>query len=189
MQRWLRKIGTARIPPRRRAIPLCWAGSPRSAAAPQWANFGWLRLTDRLAWLVWGVAHIYFLIGIRNRMAVAIDWLWSYLTYQRGAPRSRKRLGRLVGFNGGTGMEACQAASSALDSASLVHPAQIRQSASSVDISTMRSSPMMISRHQRPPPRDRKFADSPLEEAVRSELVSEMGFLDRFWHLKSWLQW
>ena len=31
-----------------------------------------------LAWLVWGVAHIYFLIGFRNRMAVAIDWLWSY---------------------------------------------------------------------------------------------------------------
>ena len=49
------------------------------------ADFGWLRLTGRLAWLVWGVAHIYFLIGFRNRMAVAIDWLWSYLTYQRGA--------------------------------------------------------------------------------------------------------
>jgi NADH dehydrogenase len=48
-------------------------------------DFGWLRLTGRLAWLVWGVAHIYFLIGFRNRMAVAIDWLWSYLTYQRGA--------------------------------------------------------------------------------------------------------
>jgi len=32
-----------------------------------------------------GVAHIYFLIGFRNRLAVATDWLWSYLTYQRGA--------------------------------------------------------------------------------------------------------
>jgi len=48
-------------------------------------DFGWLRLTGRLAWLVWGIAHIYFLIGFRNRMTVAIDWLWSYLTYQRGA--------------------------------------------------------------------------------------------------------
>jgi len=48
-------------------------------------DFGRLSLTGRLAWLVWGVAHIYFLIGFRNRMAVAIDWLWSYLTYQRGA--------------------------------------------------------------------------------------------------------
>ena len=48
-------------------------------------DFGRLRLTGRLAWLVWGGAHIYFLIGFRNRLAVAIDWLWSYLTYQRGA--------------------------------------------------------------------------------------------------------
>ncbi len=48
-------------------------------------DFGWLKLTGRVAWLVWGVAHIYFLIGFRNRMAVAVDWLWSYLTYQRGA--------------------------------------------------------------------------------------------------------
>jgi NADH dehydrogenase len=48
-------------------------------------DFGWLRLTGRIAWLVWGIAHIYFLIGFRNRVAVAIDWLWSYLTYQRGA--------------------------------------------------------------------------------------------------------
>ena len=43
-------------------------------------DFGWLRLTGRIAWLVWGIAHIYFLIGFRNRIAVAIDWLWSYLT-------------------------------------------------------------------------------------------------------------
>ena len=48
-------------------------------------DFGWLRLTGRLAWLAWGVAHIYFLIGFRNRLTVAIDWLWSYITYQRGA--------------------------------------------------------------------------------------------------------
>jgi NADH dehydrogenase len=38
-----------------------------------------------LAWASWLVVHIYFLIGFRNRMTVAIDWLWSYLTYQRGA--------------------------------------------------------------------------------------------------------
>ena len=48
-------------------------------------DFGWLKLTGRVAWLVWGLAHIYFLIGFRNRAAVAVDWLWSYLTYQRGA--------------------------------------------------------------------------------------------------------
>ena len=48
-------------------------------------DFGWLRLTGRVAWVIWSVAHIYYLIGFRNRLAVAIDWLWSYLTYQRGA--------------------------------------------------------------------------------------------------------
>jgi NADH dehydrogenase len=49
------------------------------------ADFGWLRLSGWLGWLLWSGAHIYFLIGFRNRLAVALDWLWSYLTYQRGA--------------------------------------------------------------------------------------------------------
>jgi NADH dehydrogenase len=48
-------------------------------------DFGWLRLSGRIGWLIWGLAHIYFLIGFRNRMVVATEWLWSYLTYQRGA--------------------------------------------------------------------------------------------------------
>ena len=48
-------------------------------------DFSRVRLTGRFAWLLWGVAHIYFLIGFRNRVAVALDWLWSYATYQRGA--------------------------------------------------------------------------------------------------------
>jgi NADH dehydrogenase len=48
-------------------------------------DFGRLRLTGRIAWLIWGGAHIYFLIGFRNRLVIAIDWLWSYVTYQRGA--------------------------------------------------------------------------------------------------------
>jgi NADH dehydrogenase len=49
------------------------------------ADFGRLRLHGRLGWIVWGVAHIYFLIGFRNRLLVALQWLWSYLTYERGA--------------------------------------------------------------------------------------------------------
>jgi NADH:ubiquinone reductase (H+-translocating) len=48
-------------------------------------DFGRLRLTGRVAWLIWGGAHIYFLIGFRNRMTTAINWLWLYLTHQRGA--------------------------------------------------------------------------------------------------------
>jgi NADH dehydrogenase len=48
-------------------------------------DFGWIHLTGSLAWWIWSAAHIWFLIGFRNRISVAINWLWSYLTYQRGA--------------------------------------------------------------------------------------------------------
>ena len=44
-----------------------------------------IELTGFIGWLFWSVAHIYFMIGIRNRFVVAITWLWGYLTYQRGA--------------------------------------------------------------------------------------------------------
>jgi NADH dehydrogenase len=48
-------------------------------------DFRWLKLKGRIAWFVWCVAHIYFLIGFRNRLVVAMDWIWAYLTFQRGA--------------------------------------------------------------------------------------------------------
>lgn len=49
------------------------------------ADFGWIRFSGRFAWLLWGVVHIYFLIGFRNRMAVLLDWLWAYVTFHRGS--------------------------------------------------------------------------------------------------------
>jgi NADH dehydrogenase len=48
-------------------------------------DFGWLRLKGWAAWWVWGLAHIYFLIGLRNRLSVALSWLWIYLTGNRSA--------------------------------------------------------------------------------------------------------
>ena len=42
-------------------------------------------LTGFAGWLFWSVAHIYYLIGTRNRFVVAFDWLWNYITFQRGA--------------------------------------------------------------------------------------------------------
>jgi NADH dehydrogenase len=38
-----------------------------------------------VGWLFWLFAHIFFLIGFRNRLAVMWNWAWSYLTWQRGA--------------------------------------------------------------------------------------------------------
>ncbi|OAI52380.1 pyridine nucleotide-disulfide oxidoreductase [Betaproteobacteria bacterium SCGC AG-212-J23] len=49
------------------------------------AMFGKLELSGYPAWLMWLLAHIYFLINFRNRLAVMIDWAWSYWTYNRGA--------------------------------------------------------------------------------------------------------
>jgi NADH dehydrogenase len=47
-------------------------------------DFGRVRLTGFIAWVMWSIAHVYFLIGFRNRFIVALSWAWSYLTYQRG---------------------------------------------------------------------------------------------------------
>lgn len=47
-------------------------------------QLGSFRLSGFIAWLVWCVAHIYFLIGFRNRIIVALNWMWNYVTFQRG---------------------------------------------------------------------------------------------------------
>ena len=48
-------------------------------------DFGWMKLRGWIAWWTWGFAHIYFLIGVRNRLAVALSWLWIYTTGDRSA--------------------------------------------------------------------------------------------------------
>ncbi len=48
-------------------------------------DFGWIRLRGWVAWWIWGFAHIYFLIGVRNRLAVALSWLWIYVSGDRSA--------------------------------------------------------------------------------------------------------
>lgn len=49
------------------------------------ADLHWTTLSGRPAWLIWSVAHIFFLIGFRSRIVVALDWLWAYATFRRGA--------------------------------------------------------------------------------------------------------
>jgi NADH dehydrogenase FAD-containing subunit len=49
------------------------------------ADFGRIRLSGFIAWLLWGLVHVYFLVGFRNRLAVTMGWLWAYLTFGRGA--------------------------------------------------------------------------------------------------------
>ena len=58
-------------------------------------DFGWIKLRGAIAWWLWGFAHIYFLIGVRNRLSVALNWLWIYARDQRSA--------RLITQGGGRG--------------------------------------------------------------------------------------
>ena len=48
-------------------------------------GFGALRFSGYFAWLFWLFAHIYFLIGFRNRLIVLLDWGWAHWTYERSA--------------------------------------------------------------------------------------------------------
>ncbi|MEM1386132.1 MAG: NAD(P)/FAD-dependent oxidoreductase [Pseudomonadota bacterium] len=48
-------------------------------------DFGKVRLSGALAWWIWGLAHIYFLIGVRKPIMVAFNWFWSYITFSKGA--------------------------------------------------------------------------------------------------------
>jgi len=48
-------------------------------------DFGWFTLKGRIGWIFWSFIHIYFLIGFRNRFMVFTNWVWSYLTFSKGA--------------------------------------------------------------------------------------------------------
>jgi NADH dehydrogenase len=69
-------------PGRPRSATGTTARSPPSAAV---VEIGKLRLTGLIAWVFWCVAHVYFLIGFRNRLQVTLDWIWAYLTFERGS--------------------------------------------------------------------------------------------------------
>jgi NADH dehydrogenase len=49
------------------------------------ADLGWIRLSGLLAWLLWSFAHLWFLVGFRNRIVVFLDWAWAYASFDRGA--------------------------------------------------------------------------------------------------------
>jgi NADH dehydrogenase len=60
-------------------------------------DFGWIKLRGALAWWLWGFAHIYFLIGVRNRLSVALNWLWIYARDQRSARLITRQGGEVEG--------------------------------------------------------------------------------------------
>jgi NADH dehydrogenase len=60
-------------------------------------DFGRLKLRGTVAWWIWGIAHIYFLIGLRNRLSVAISWLWIHARDQRAARLITQGSSKVVG--------------------------------------------------------------------------------------------
>jgi NADH dehydrogenase len=87
MGKYVGKLIAARLagktrPPFRYRHPGDLATVGRRAAV---VKIGPLHLKGFIGWLFWGVAHIYFLIGLRYRFIIAFTWLWDYLTFQRGA--------------------------------------------------------------------------------------------------------
>lgn len=88
MGRHVARVIAARVGGSRQAMPFAYrdpgsmATIGRKAAV---AQFGGLQLSGAPAWLLWALAHIYFLIGWRTRFLVALNWAWNYATFQRGA--------------------------------------------------------------------------------------------------------
>lgn len=48
-------------------------------------DFGKRRLRGWFAWVLWAIVHVYLLVGFEKRLMVSVQWLWRWLTYQRGA--------------------------------------------------------------------------------------------------------
>jgi NADH dehydrogenase len=76
------RVAGRSLPPFRFSDPGEFAAIGRRAAI---ARIGRFYIKGFFAWVLWSVAHIYFLIGLRYRFIVAFTWLWDYLTFQRGA--------------------------------------------------------------------------------------------------------
>jgi NADH dehydrogenase/putative oxidoreductase len=48
------------------------------------ADFGFIKLWGAPAWWLWGIVHVGFLVGVRNRVSTVVNWFWAYLTFRSG---------------------------------------------------------------------------------------------------------
>ncbi|WP_181011896.1 NAD(P)/FAD-dependent oxidoreductase [Bosea psychrotolerans] len=85
---WVGKLIAARLASTREPKPFRYRDKGAMATIGRKSavvDLGRIRLTGGAGWLLWSAAHVWFLIGFRNRFSVATSWLWSYLTWERGA--------------------------------------------------------------------------------------------------------
>lgn len=75
------------VPPERR-IPFSYFDKGSMAVigkARAVAQIGWLKIGGFIAWILWGMIHIAFLVGFRNRVQVLLNWFWNWLFNSRDA--------------------------------------------------------------------------------------------------------
>jgi NADH:ubiquinone reductase (H+-translocating) len=75
-----RSLGNDSPPFRYRDFGMMATIGRKSAVAQLWG----VQFDGLLAWLLWSAAHVYYLIGFRNRLAVMMNWVWNYFTFERG---------------------------------------------------------------------------------------------------------
>ena len=80
------RTGFVADPPASRFATRTRGRSPRSAGGAAVADLGgrW-KFSGTIAWMLWSLIHIFFLVGFRNRLLVMVQWAGSYLSYNRGA--------------------------------------------------------------------------------------------------------
>ena len=86
--RYVASVIAGRIAGRTAATPFVYRNAGNLATIGRTSaviEFPWITLRGWLAWWIWGIAHIYFLVGVPSPLLVSIRWLWEYLTYGRGA--------------------------------------------------------------------------------------------------------
>lgn len=72
----------------RSLVPFRYASRGNTAIVGRHAavfEHGRLRIRGWFAWAAWAIVHVYLLVGFQHRFLVSMQWLWRYLTYERGA--------------------------------------------------------------------------------------------------------
>jgi NADH dehydrogenase FAD-containing subunit len=54
------------------------------------ADFGRVKVTGAMAWWLWGGVHVFFLVGVRNRLSVMLGWVWSYFRRRSTADHANR---------------------------------------------------------------------------------------------------
>jgi NADH dehydrogenase len=86
--RYVAKVIAARIAGRAEPPPFAYRDAGNLATIGRRSaviEFPFMTLRGFVAWWIWGIAHIYFLVGVPSPVVVSVRWLWEYLTYSRGA--------------------------------------------------------------------------------------------------------